>query len=188
MKKILLFCMLSTAFVIAQAQTALTALDNSPMDMAYYPANFPIKKLQGKLAEGEIQVARVIYSRPQKNKRTIFGTLVEYGKVWRLGANEATEIEFYKDVKIAGKKVKKGRYTLYAIPNEKQWEIIINKETDTWGSFAYNDKKDLMRTTITVQKLTEAVEAFTMQFEKTATGFELQIAWDSVKTTLPISL
>jgi len=91
-------------------------------------------------------VARIFYSRPQKQGRKIFGELVEYGQVWRLGANEATEIEFYKDVKIAGKKVPKGRYTLYAIVNENSWTMIINKETDTWGAFKYDPKKDLLRT------------------------------------------
>ena len=62
-------------------------------------------------------------------------------KVWRLGANEATEIEFYKDVKIGGKKVPKGRYTLYAIVSENVWTMILNKDTDTWGAFKYDSKK-----------------------------------------------
>ena len=73
-------------------------IDKSPMDMCYFPANFPVLKIQDKITEP--LAARVIYSRPQRNGRIIFGDLVEYGKVWRLGANEATEIEFYRDVKI----------------------------------------------------------------------------------------
>src|SRR6476620_3840718 len=76
----------------------LPPLDKSPMDMSYYPVNYPILKIQDKATEPLL--ARVIYGRPQKNGRVIFGELVEYGKIWRLGANEATEIEFYKDVKI----------------------------------------------------------------------------------------
>ncbi len=76
------------------------------MDMSYYPSNFPVLKIQDKITEP--LVARVIYSRPQKSGRNIFGELVEYGKVWRMGANEATEIEFYKHVRIGGKKIVRG--------------------------------------------------------------------------------
>ena len=92
----------------AQSQSKPASMDKSPMDMAYYPTDYPVLKIQDK-ASGPL-IARVIYSRPQKNGRKLFGELVEYGKVWRLGANEATEIEFFQDVKIDNKKVKKGRY------------------------------------------------------------------------------
>src|SRR5215217_3885111 len=125
-------------------------LDKSPMDMAYFPDEYPVLKIKDKAKEPP--VARVIYSRPQKADRTVFGDLVEYGKVWRLGANEATEIEFYKDVTIDGKRVPKGKYTLYAIVNPGQWIMILNKDTDTWGSFKYDEKKDVLRTTIPVAK------------------------------------
>src|SRR4051812_19722113 len=96
------------------AQSKLPELDKSPMDMSYYPSGYPLLKIQDKITEPLI--SRIIYSRPQKNGRVIFGELIEYGKVWRLGANEATEIEFYQNVKINNTKIKKGRYTLYAIP------------------------------------------------------------------------
>src|SRR5438093_10216617 len=130
MKKYLfLLCTLSLFYMaFAQSETIKTPpLDKSPMDMAYYPDNYPVLKIQDKATEPV--VARVIYSRPQKNNRVIFGELVEYNKVWRLGANEATEIEFFKDVKIGGKKIPKGKYTLYALVNPDQWAIIVNKET-----------------------------------------------------------
>ena len=133
-------------------------------------------------------MARILYSRPQKQGRKIFGELVEYGKVWRLGANEATEIEFYKNVKIGGKKVQKGRYTLYAIANESTWTIIINKDTDTWGAFKYDSKKDLLRTDVNVQKTDETVESMSMWFDKTTNGISLNIAWEQVKVSLPITL
>ena len=178
----------------AQTQgTKLPEVDKSPMDMCYYPNDYPVLKIQGKATEPVI--ARVIYSRPQKNERVIFGGLVEFGKVWRLGANEATEIEFYKDVRIAGKKVIKGRYTLYAIVNSDSWTIIINKDTDTWGAFKYDEKKDLLRTTIPVQKNSEIIEALAMTFEpildstgKATKNFNLTIAWDDVNVSLPIFL
>jgi len=154
--------------------------------MCYYPNNYPVLKIQDKATEPA--VARVIYSRPQKNGRLIFGDLVEYGKVWRLGANEATEIEFFRSVKIGDKKVEKGRYTLYAIPAEDTWTIILNKDNDTWGAFKYDEQKDVLRTSVPVQKLTEGVEALAMTFEKSDSGCNLIIAWDNIKASLPINL
>ncbi|MFZ1783625.1 MAG: DUF2911 domain-containing protein [Ferruginibacter sp.] len=167
-----------------QAQTKFPELDKSPMDMSYYPNRYPVLKIQEKVTEPP--VARVVYSRPQKNGRVIFGALLDYGKVWRLGANEATEIEFFNDVKINNTKIKKGRYSLFGIPDSSKWTIIINKETDTWGSFKYDEKNDLLRVEIPVQVQTEITEAFAMVFEKTDIGADLVIAWDDVKLNLPI--
>jgi hypothetical protein len=160
-------------------------LDKSPMDMSYFPVDYPILKTQNKVAAPP--VARVVYSRPQKDNRIIFGELVEYDKVWRLGANEATEIEFFKDVTIAGKKVPKGRYTLYAVPTESKWTIILNKDTDIWGAFVYDQKKDVLRTDVPVQTVATPVEAFSMNFNKTDKGMDLFIAWDNVSVTVPIA-
>jgi len=171
--------------ITTQAQTKLPPVDKSPMDMSYYPSGYPVLKIQDKLTEP--LVARVIYSRPQKNGRAIFGELLEYGNIWRLGANEATEIEFFQPVQIGDTKVKKGRYTMYCIPNPEKWTIIINKETDTWGSFKYDETKDVVRTEVPVQKQTEPLEAFVMSFDKSPTGANLVIAWDTLKISLPIA-
>ncbi|MEP7109020.1 MAG: DUF2911 domain-containing protein [Ferruginibacter sp.] len=168
-----------------QAQIKLPPVDKSPMDMSYYPNGYPVLKIQDKVTEP--LVARVIFSRPQKNGRTIFGELLEYGKVWRLGANEATEIEFFQNVKIGSTRIKKGRYTMYCIPNAEKWTIIINKETDTWGSFKYDESKDIVRIDVPVQKQSDVLEAFVMVFDKNPTGAGLIIAWDNFKVILPIS-
>ncbi len=181
-----IFLFISISFCRAQSSNNLPALDKSPMDMSYYPNNYPVLKIQDKATDPVL--VRIIYSRPQKNGRIIFGELVEYGKVWRLGANEATEIEFYKNVKIGDKKISKGRYTLYAIPNPDNWIIILNKDLDTWGAFKYDAQKDVLRTTIPVEKLTESVEALSMAFEKTDNGCNLVISWDNLKASLPISI
>ena len=163
----------------------LPAVDKSPMDMAYYPVNYPVLKIQDKAAEPLL--ARVIYSRPQKEGRAIFGGLIEYGKVWRLGANEATEIELYRDVKIRDKKLSKGRYTLYAIPTATQWTIIFNKDTDIWGAFKYEESKDALRIDVPVQKSVAVAEAFSIQFLKSATGADMMMAWDDAMVLLPVS-
>ena len=147
---------------------------------------YPNLKTQDKKTEP--LTARVIYSRPKKEGRQIFGGLVEYGKLWRLGANEATEIEFYRPVIIGGKKIVKGRYTLYAIVNEKSWTFIINKETDVWGSFKYSQAKDVVRINVPVQTLNESIESLVMTFEKENQTIKLVVAWENVKVALPISL
>jgi hypothetical protein len=175
---------INTSVPSLQQTAKVPALDKSPMDMSYFPTDYPILKTQNKATTSP--VARVVYSRPQKDNRTIFGELVEYNKVWRLGANEATEIEFFKDVTIAGKKVAKGRYTLYAIPAQDKWTIILNKDTDTWGAFVYDEKKDVLRTDVPVQLLASPVDAFSMSFNKTDNGMTLFIAWDNVSVNLPI--
>ena len=189
MKKTLLVCfVLLSTVVISNAQTEpakLPVLDKSPMDIAYFPDGYPVLKIRDRAAD--FPVARLIYSRPQKAGRTVFGELVEYGKVWRMGANEATEIEFYQNIKIDGKKIQKGRYTLYAIVEQDKWTIIINKETDVWGSFKYDAKKDVLRTEVPVQKTTESVESLSMMFDKTFTGANLVVAWDNVKVAVPLT-
>ena len=181
--KILLFLLLLINCSVSAQNQKLPPLDKSPMDMSYYPANYPLLKIQNKVTEPLIM--RLIYSRPQLNGRKIFGDLQEYGKVWRLGANEATEIEFFKDVKINNRKVKKGRYTLYCIPNPDKWTLIINKETDTWGSFDYNQSKDLLRTDLPVMK-NEITEALTIIFEKSNVGVNMIMYWDDARVELPI--
>ena len=185
MKKVCLALMVicfSAAATFAQGK--LPPIDKSPMDMSYCPDKYPVLKIQDKITDP--LTARVIYSRPQKNGRVIFGELVEYGKVWRLGANEATELDIYQTVRINDKKVKKGRYTMYCIPYADKWTLIINKESDTWGSFKYEEKKDLLRVDVPVSKQTDILDAFVMAFEKTNTGSNLIIAWDDVKVSLPI--
>ncbi|HYE55286.1 MAG TPA: DUF2911 domain-containing protein, partial [Chitinophagaceae bacterium] len=94
----------------------------------------------------------------------------------------------FRDVKIAGKKVKKGRYTMYAVVSPEKWTLILNTDTDSWGAFKYDEKKDVLRTDVPAQKSPEVLEAFAMTFEKTNTGFNLLAGWDDVVVRLPISL
>lgn len=197
MKKLVLGLVLNMSVLASFAQTSVpistqTAvvkqlpLDKSPMDMAYFPSDYPLLKTQNKTTQPPM--IRVIYSRPQRDNRTIFGELVEYNKVWRLGANEATEIEFFKDAVIAGKKIVKGRYTLYAVPSPDKWTIVINKDTDTWGAFVYDEKKDLLRTDVPVQKLADTLDVFSIELTKTEKGAAMTIAWENVSVTIPIEI
>jgi hypothetical protein len=161
--------------------------DQSPMDMSYYPADYPVSRMNG--TDSAALLARVIYSRPQKKGRLIFGAspkcLREYGKEWRLGANEATEIEFFKDVIINGQKITKGRYVIYCIPFEQKWTIILNTNLFAWG--LHMDKsKDIFAVDIPTELQAPALEDFTMIFEKASYGADLIIAWDHVKVMLRI--
>src|SRR4029079_14717787 len=165
------------------AQTQPTDLDKSPMDMNYSPQSYPILKMNGKITAQPN--CRIVYRRPQKAGREIFGGIVSYGQLWRLGANEATEIEFFKNVKIDGKSVPKGRYTMYAICSETKWTIILNSEKDVWGLY-YNLKKDVLRTDVPVETNDKTIEAFTMYFEDAKDGTNLIIMWDTAKVSMPI--
>jgi hypothetical protein len=156
-------------------------IDKSPMDMVYYPVDYPKLKMSKNVQEP--LVARVIYSRPQKSGRTIFGDVLKYGHVWRLGANEATEIEFFKDVMINNEKVEKGRYVLYCIPFEDKWTLVLNSDLFTWG-LKIDSAKDAYKFTIPINKTNYPFEVFTMEFEKAAKGAELVMEWDSVRAKL----
>ena len=123
--------------LIAFAQQKPTDLDKSPLDVSYSPSNFPILKMNGKQTEGPF--ARVLYSRPQKAGRTIFGGIVNYEQVWRLGANEATEIEFFKMPGLPEKYLERPLQHVCNLPR-KTWTIVLNNEKDVWGLF-YNAKK-----------------------------------------------
>jgi hypothetical protein len=167
-----------------QKETVIpSGLDKSPMDMTYYPENYPIMKMQHK--DVEPLTARLIYSRPQKNGRIIFGSLVEYGKSWRLGANEASEIEFFKDVTIQQKKIPRGRYVLYCIPYSDKWIIKFNSDVNTWG-LQIDSTKDVFQFEIPVAKTNYPYEFFTMEFETAEPGLQLAMMWDSVRAVLPI--
>ena len=151
--------------------------------MIYLPDDYPVLKMSGKTKE--LPVARVIYSRPIKDGRSIFGNVVKYGSYWRLGANESTEIEFFRNVTVAGQKVKKGRYIIYCIPFKDTWTIKLNNDLYTWG-LKVHSLDDIYSFEIPVTNLPREYDVFTMQFVEKDNGAELLMAWDSVRAALPI--
>ena len=159
-------------------------LDKSPMDMIYFPTEYPVLKMSGKT--NQLPVARVIYSRPEKDGRVIFGGVVKYNEHWRLGANEATEIEFFTDVSIQDKKIKKGRYIIYCIPYPDKWTIVFNDDLFVWG-LKIHSSKDLFSFDIPASVTSDVYEAFTMEFEPQEKGLQLVMAWDDRKAVLPIN-
>ncbi|TAH08222.1 MAG: DUF2911 domain-containing protein [Sphingobacteriia bacterium] len=186
MKKSGFFLMVLCISTAILAQQKPTELDKSPMDMCYWPANYPILKMSGKARD--LPVARVIYGRPAMNGRSIFGGIIKYNDLWRLGANEATELELFSAVKLGNKILAKGRYTLFCIPSETKWTIIISKDNFCWGSFTYDIKKDIVRTDIKPEKNDETVEIFTIFFEDKSNSANLVFLWDDLKASIPITV
>ena len=156
-------------------------VDVSPMDMSYYPADYP--KLKMAKAISTLPIARVIYSRPHLQGRQLFHDVLNYGEHWRMGANESTELDLYVDAVVQDKKIKAGRYILYCIPEPGKWNIIINSNIDSWG-LQQDTTKDIARFIIPVTQTANHLEYFTMIFEKTSEGAELLMAWDNLEARL----
>lgn len=148
-------------------------LDVSPLDVALFRD------------EDKKPVARVLYSRPQKRDREVFGKLVPYGEVWRTGANEATEITLYQDMMVGDKRIKKGTYTLFTIPQENEWTVVLNNSTNIWGAYDYHVEQDAARITVPVRKSPTSIEALSMAFEPIENGTKLQIGWDDRYVEIP---
>ena len=158
-------------------------VDISPMDMSYFPPNFPQKKMTDSL--GGPPLARIIYSRPHLQGRKLFQGVLKYGEPWRLGANEATEIELFKDATIQGKKIKAGRYVLYCIPQLTEWNIKLNGNIDSWG-LKPDPSKDIASFVIPVTETPYHIEYFTLIFDKKDNGGNIIMTWDNLEARLPI--
>ncbi|WP_121667647.1 DUF2911 domain-containing protein [Mesonia aquimarina] len=131
-------------------------------------------------------MARIIYSSPRKKGREIFGDLVPYDKVWRTGANEATEITFYDDMRIAGNKIPSGTYTLYTIPGKSEWTIILNKNINVWGTISnYKKEQDLVRIKAPARTAAATIENFSVTFQPTENGTKLLMGWDDKFVEVP---
>lgn len=165
-----------------EAANPYSQVDVSTMDMVYFPADFPLKKMNGE-AKGQ-PVMRVIYSRPHRGGRKLFGGLVKWGQPWRLGANEATEIEFFQPVTIQNKTVPVGKYIMYAIPYEDHWTIVLNSNLYTWG-LKFNPEDDVLKFDVATAPQPRLVEHFTISFEPTYNGAHLIMAWENTEARMP---
>ncbi|NVK51840.1 MAG: DUF2911 domain-containing protein [Flavobacteriaceae bacterium] len=153
-KNVLVIAIFAIAVLFSNQITAqkFRSLDKSPLDQVTYATK----------ADGVI--AKVFYSRPQLKGRRI-NKLIPEGKLWRLGANEATEITFKKDVVFGGKSVKAGTYTMFAIPGKTEWTIILNKDTNVWGAYQYKEAQDVVRVKGKVSSSMAPIEAFSIAFD-----------------------
>ncbi len=130
---------------------------------------------------------KITYSQPHKRGRSVFGELVPFGEVWRTGANEATELTVTEDIEIGGNLLKAGTYSLFSIPGEKEWTIILNSELGQWGSYNYNEASDVLRFNVPVHTLENEVwEPFTIVFEQNNETAEMRLMWDRTMVSIPI--
>ncbi len=180
-KRIIIGTILGIIVVFAAifAYMLLTTRKHSPADTASY---------QG----ADLQVT-VNYCRPYKKERVIFGTTEEdvlqpYGKYWRTGANEATEIEVNKEVLFAGESLNAGRYVLYTIPGPEIWTIGLNSELGRWGAWEVDYDKDIMQVSVPATTTSEVTEQFTIYFTEAADGADMHLVWDQTKVTVPIKV
>src|SRR5215217_3111 len=129
MKKNIFLSLLLICIAFTSQAQKFKGLDKSPRDIAYFPDGFAHDR-----KDGDKALVKVSYSRPFLKGREIFGKQEPYGKVWRVGADEATEIKFYQDATFGDKKVKAGTYSLFSIPGEKEWTVILSSDLDYWGA------------------------------------------------------
>ena len=126
------------------------------------------------------------YGRPSVRRRHIFGALVQYGVVWRTGANEATHLRTDRDITIGTLRVPRGTYTLWTIPERTGWTLIVNRETGQWGT-DYDASQDVGRVPMEVATVREPVEQFTIALESREKGAGvLRLIWDTTQASVPI--
>ena len=141
----------------------------------------------------EVGLCQVVvnYSRPAVRGRKIFGDLVPYGRIWRVGANESTKIRFSCPVRIAGNEVPAGTYALYAFPNEELWEVVIHKDTTHWGDgrSAYTPEDDLLRFTARPIHQSAFTENFQIGFDRIAhQGMDMYWRWELLELRFAIEV
>ncbi|WP_296382323.1 DUF2911 domain-containing protein [Winogradskyella sp.] len=152
-----------------------SGLDKSPLDLASFPSR------------GSDKAIKVFYSRPQLKGRTVGKELAPYGKLWRTGANDATQIQFLSDMKFGGKTIKTGAYSLFTIPGEKEWTIIISSDVDNWATRGYKESNEVARVTVPVTEGSDSLEAFSITFEATDAGATMHLGWDKVRVAVPFT-
>ena len=145
----------------------------------------PPAKAEWKFADGK--KITVEYSSPRMKGRKIYGGLVPFGEVWRAGANEATTFVTDANIDVGGKAVAAGSYTLFVIPDQNKWTLIVSNKTGEWGIPYPGESSDLMRADMKVSTLPAPVENFTIAFDKGATGCILRMDWETTRAYIEIS-
>jgi hypothetical protein len=126
------------------------------------------------------------YSRPSLKGRKLGTDLAPYGKVWRTGANEATTLTTAIALDIGGAKVPAGTYTLYTLPSEGTWKLIINKQTGQWGT-EYHQEQDLARVDMKKQEIVVPVEQFTIALDQDSnSSADLNLEWEKTRVFVTI--
>lgn len=136
---------------------------------------------------GDGKTVVVDYSSPRAKGRKIYGGLVPYGQVWRAGANEATTLVSNTDLTVGGKTIPAGSYTIFVIPNQDKWTLIINKKTGEWGVPYPGEASELARVDMKVSTLPAPAENFVIAFDKNGNGCALRMDWETTRASVDIS-
>jgi len=183
LKNVLGCCLILAVATIAPAQIAFAQAAPPPDATAKVPS--PPRTADVSLSGATITIK---YSAPSARGRTIFGGLVPYGEVWRTGANAATTLITSSSLQIGDLSVPAGTYTLYSVPTQSGWQLVVNKQTGQWGT-VYTKAQDLGRTTMSVGSTAAPVETFVIGFEKTmGDKTELHLKWAGVDASVPVTV
>lgn len=178
MKKLLTLSItvLAMVFSVQLSAQEFSGLDKSPADIASFPSS-------GQQPEKKV---RVIYSRPQLKGRSL-ADLAPAGKVWRTGANEATEITFYEDAKVGDQNIEAGTYALFTIPGQDTWTVILNSKLNQWGAYSYDESADAARIEAKASEDSKSLEAFSITFQESDGGADMVMGWGTSRVTVPIT-
>lgn len=164
-------------FTIQNNAQAFQKLDKCPHDIVYY-------------RESKISppLVKVLYGRPsiQANEKA-FGDKIPFDKIWRTGANEATELKLYQDVMFGNTLVPAGTYSLVTIPGKKEWEVILNTNVDVLGAFQYNPNADVARIKVPVGRA-EHLDIFSIAFKQKDDKLLMVLGWDSTRINIPFKI
>ncbi|WP_339753771.1 DUF2911 domain-containing protein [uncultured Winogradskyella sp.] len=148
-------------------------LDKSPMDAASF-------------GSGNDQLIKVYYGRPQLNGRDA-KKLTQKDKVWRTGANEATELILFTDMKLGSTTIKAGTYSLFTMPGDKEWTVVISSDVNNWGASGYSEENTVAKITVPVTEGKESLEAFSIAFEKSDDGVHMHMGWGTIRVAVPFA-
>ena len=165
----------------------LVILTLAALAFAQDKAPRPSPPAQAKCNFADGKSITVDYSSPRAKGRKIYGGLVPYGEVWRVGANEATSFVTTADLTVGGKDVPAGSYTVFAVPNQDKWTLIINKKTGEWGTPYKYESDELARVDMQVSKTSGPVENFTISFHEMGTGCHMYLDWENTRATIELS-
>ena len=162
-------------------------LDLAALGTSYAPRSLgtlsPPDSLRASVAGATISVR---YSRPSMRGRVIFGSVVPWNRVWRTGANQATVLETSADVRVAGRALPAGKYSLWTLPSPTGWMLIVNRNTGQWGT-EYDSTYDLVRLAMNLERLAQPVEQFTIAIEPRGKGGVLTLAWERTRASVPLA-
>jgi hypothetical protein len=165
--------------------TCVVALGVALSAVSVHAQASPPATAECKFANGKS--IHVDYSSPRMRGRKIFGDLVPYGEPWRAGANDATSFVVGTDVNVGGKPVPAGSYTLFALPTQNAWTLIVSKDTGEWGIPYPGQQDDFTRAPMKVSKLNSPMENFTISFDQSGGVCTMNLEWETTKASIDIA-